>query len=94
MVAMLILDLTANKKVRNMKPVKLVQTQLNALRDAVVEKTTIGEFDNVDQATGYLLKRGYTFDEANSAWIKGNTFQFPVSIERTKVDIFNIKSFV
>ena len=77
-----------------MNTVKLIQTRLNALRDTVVEETTIGEFKNVALAEDFLTKRGYTFDTVEQAWICGNTVQFPVRMEVKEASIFDIGSFV
>ena len=77
-----------------MKTVKLIQTQLNALRDAVIEETNIGEFKTVALAEDYLTKRGFRFDTVAGAWIHGNAVHFPVRIEEKEADIFDIASFV
>ena len=77
-----------------MNNVKLVQKQLNALRDGVVDTTTIGEFSTVALAEDFLSKRGFTFDTVAQAWICGNTVHFPVTIEDNTKDIFDIRSFV
>lgn len=72
--------------------VKLVQTQLSALQDEVIEQTDIGDFDSVASAEDYLVKRGYKFD--GTAWIKGNTVHYPVHIEENPANLFDIGSFV
>lgn len=77
-----------------MNNVKLVQTQLSALQDKVVDTVTIGEFATEGLARDFLVKRGYTFDSARGAWINGNTTQFPVTIETKEADIFDIGSFI
>lgn len=77
-----------------MSKFKLIQTQYNAFRDAVVDRTMIGEFRSLAQATDFLVKRGYSYDSVAQAWIAGNTVQFPVVIEEVKLDLFDIRSFV
>jgi hypothetical protein len=72
--------------------VNLVQTQLSALQDKVIETTTIGDFASVAAAEDFLIKRGYKFD--GNAWIKGNTVHYPVYIEEKEPNIFDIGSFV
>jgi len=74
--------------------VKLVQKQLSALRDKVVDTTVIGTFSSEKSALDFLQKRNYSYDENVGAYIAGNTVQFPVTIEKTEYDIFDIRHFV
>lgn len=73
--------------------VKLVQTQLSALKDKVINKTVIGTFKSKEKALDFLAKRGYKFDVVANAYIAGNTVQFPVMMEITEYDIFDIRAF-
>lgn len=73
--------------------VELVQTQLSALKDHVVEKTVIGTFKSEEKALDFLEKRGYKFDVVYDAYIAGNTMQYPVVMEITEYDIFDIRAF-
>jgi len=77
-----------------MAKVKLIQKQLNALRDTVVDRTVIGEFDSREKALDFLAKRGYRYDYVYDFWILGNAVQFPVSIQETRYGPFDIRSFV
>ncbi len=72
----------------------LIQTQLNALRDGVVDTVTIGEFKTQALAEDFLTKRDYKFDTVANAWIRGNTVHFPVTIEEVVQSLFDIRSFV
>lgn len=73
---------------------ELVQTQLSALGDKVVDTTVVGEFKTEALARDWLTKRGYRFDAVAGAWINGNTVQFPIEIVTKEKSIFDIKSFV
>jgi len=74
--------------------VKLVQKQLSALRDKIVDTTVIGTFLTEKSALDFLQKRNYSYDESSGAYIAGNTVQFPVTIEKIEYDIFDIRYFV
>lgn len=74
--------------------VELVQTQLSALKDKVVDKTVIGTFKSEQQALDFLEKRNYKFDAVANAYIAGNTVQFPVVMKVTEYSMFDIRSFV
>lgn len=74
--------------------VKLVQKQLNALLDKVVDTTVIGTFKSKQEAVDFLEKRNYRFDDVSDAYIAGNTVQYPVTLEVTEYDIFDIRAFV
>lgn len=76
-----------------MSKCKLIQTQYNALRDTVIERTEIGVFTTRARAEDFLFKRGYRFDPAYNAWICGNTVQFPVTMEEITYGPFDIRSF-
>lgn len=76
-----------------MKQFKLVQKQYNALGLEVVATTDIGTFASHALAEDFLVKREYRFDPVSKAWIKGNTVQFPVTIEEKDLSIFDIRSF-
>ena len=76
-----------------MAKVKLIQKQLSALRDTVVDKTVIGEFDSREKALDFLAKRGYRYDAVYDSWICGNTVQFPVTIQEIRYSPFDIRSF-
>jgi hypothetical protein len=76
-----------------MAKVKLIQKQLSALRDTVVDKTVIGEFDSREKALDFLAKRGYRYDAVYDSWIHGNAVQFPVTIQETRYSPFDIRSF-
>jgi len=73
--------------------VELVQTQLSALKDKVIDKTVIGTFKSKEQALDFLEKRNYKFDTVADAYIAGNTVQFPVTMKITEYDIFDIRAF-
>ena len=73
--------------------VELVQTQLSALKNKIVDKTKIGTFKSKEQALDFLAKRNYKFDAVADAYIAGNTVQFPVTMEITEYDIFDIRAF-
>ena len=73
--------------------VKLVQTQLSALKNKVIDKTVIGTFNSQQKALDFLAKRGYKFDTVADAYINGNTTQFPVVMEITEYNIFDIRAF-
>lgn len=73
--------------------VELVQTQLSALKDKVIDKTVIGTFKSKEQALDFLAKRDYKFDDVLDAYIAGNTSQYPVVMEVTEYDIFDIRAF-
>ena len=79
-----------------MRKFQLVQTQLSALLDNVVDTNVIEETTTYDAAVEYLQKRGFAYDEHRAQWIKGNTFHFPVVIERPKkgFDLADIGSFI
>lgn len=77
-----------------MSKFNLIQTQLNALQDAVVEETNIGTFNSEAEAVNWLTKRGYKFDETRDAYIVGNTTHFPVRVEEQRLTIFDIQSFI
>lgn len=78
-----------------MRKFKLVQTQLTAFCDDVIETNIVGEFNTKAQALDHLVKRGYKFDDVRGAYICGNTIHFPVVIEEpAELDIFDIGSFV
>ena len=74
--------------------VELIQTQLSALLDKVVDKTVIGTFKSEQQALDFLEKRNYKFDAVANAYIAGNTVQFPVVMKVTEYSMFDIRSFV
>lgn len=74
--------------------VELVQTQLSALLDKVIDETVIGSFKSKQQALDFLEKRNYKFDSVAGAYISGNAIQFPVTIKTTEYDIFDIRAFV
>lgn len=76
-----------------MAKVELVQTQLSALKNKVIDKTVIGTFKSKEQALDFLAKRGYKFDAVAGAYIAGNTVQFPVVMKVTEYDIFDIRAF-
>ena len=80
------------KKVANMK-VTLIQKQLNALLDRVVDTTVIGEFKNKESALDFLSKRNYKYDSVKKAYITGNTVQYPVTLEVKDYGMFDIRSF-
>jgi len=73
--------------------VELVQTQLSALKNTVIDKTVIGTFKSEEQALDFLEKRGYKFDTVLDAYVNGNATQFPVVMEITEYDIFDIRAF-
>ena len=50
-----------------MDKVELVQTQLSALKDKVIDKTVIGTFKSKEQALDFLEKRNYKFDTVANA---------------------------
>lgn len=77
-----------------MAKVELVQTQLSALKNKVVDKTVIGTFKSKEQALDFLAKRGYKFDNVADAYINGNTVQFPVTMKIVEYNMFDIRSFV
>ena len=74
--------------------VKLVQKQLSALRDKVVDTTVIGTFSSEKSAIDFLQKRNYSYDKSAGAYFVGNTLQYPVTIEKIEYDIFDIRHFV
>lgn len=74
--------------------VQLIQTQLSALKNKVVDKTVIGTFKSKEQALDFLAKRGYKFDTVADAYIAGNTVQFPVTMKIVEYNMFDIRSFV
>jgi len=74
--------------------VELVQTQLSALLDKVVDTTVIGAFKSKEQALAFLEKRNYKFDSVANAYVAGNAKQFPVKVKVTNYDIFDIRAFV
>ena len=74
--------------------VKLIQKQLSALRNKVVDTTVVGEFNSKQAALDFLAKRNYRFDKVANAYIAGNTVQFPVTLEVTEYNIFDIRAFV
>jgi hypothetical protein len=74
--------------------VQLIQTQLNALKSKVLDKTVIGTFKSKEQALDFLAKRNYKFDNIADAYITGNTVQYPVIMKVTDYSIFDIRSFV
>lgn len=73
--------------------VQLIQTQLSALKNKVVDKTVIGTFNSEEKALDFLAKRNYKFDTVADAYIAGNTVQFPVTMEITEYNIFDIRAF-
>ena len=73
--------------------VELIQTQLSALKDKVINKTVIGSVKGKAQALDFLAKRGYKFYDVDNAYIAGNTRQFPVVMKVTDYSIFDIRSF-
>lgn len=78
-----------------MRKYKLVQKQLNALCNEVLETNVIDNFATEERAIDHLTKRGYKFDDVQQAWIHGNVKQYPVYIEAPKVTgLFDIRSFV
>jgi hypothetical protein len=73
----------------------LVQNQMNALRNTIVETLVIGEFDTHKSALDFLEKREYKFDNLLQAYVRGNTLQYPVVIKPpTATSLFDIRSFV
>jgi hypothetical protein len=74
--------------------VELIQTQLSALLDKVVDKTVIGTFKSEQQALDFLEKRNYKFDAVANAYIAGNAVQFPVVLKITEYSMFDIRAFV
>lgn len=77
-----------------MSKVELVQTQLSAMKDKVIDRTVIGTFKSKEQALDFLAKRNYTFDTLSNSYITGNTVQYPVIMKVTDYSIFDIRSFV
>tara|TARA_R110000772_G_scaffold182946_1_gene294199 strand:+ start:156 stop:389 length:234 start_codon:yes stop_codon:yes gene_type:complete len=73
--------------------VELIQTQLSALKDKVIDKTVIGSFKSKQQALDFLEKRGYKFYDVDNAYVAGNTRQFPVVMKVTEYNMFDIRSF-
>mgnify|MGYP001114837938 CR=1 FL=1 len=73
--------------------VNLIQTQLSALLDQVVEITTVGTFTSKDEAIDFLTKRNYKYDSVRKAYYVGNTVQYPVTLEIIERNIFDIRSF-
>ena len=76
-----------------MSKVKLIQPQLSALKNKVINKTVIGTFKSKEQALDFLEKRNYKFDAVADAYIAGNTVQFPVTMKITEYNIFDIRAF-
>jgi hypothetical protein len=73
----------------------LVQKQLNAHRDAIIDTLVIGEFDTQSAALDFLVKREYKFDDLAQAYVRGNKLHYPVVIKPpTATSLFDIRSFV
>jgi len=73
--------------------VNLVQTQLSALLDKVVDTTTIGTFTSKEKALDFLAKRNYKYDSVRKAYYVGNTVQYPVTLDVKEYNMFDIRSF-
>lgn len=78
-----------------MNKVKIIQTRYNGTCTKVLEENTVDTFKTADDATDYLRKRGYKWDNVVGGYVLGNAVQAPCRIE-VPVDLgmFDIRSFV
>ena len=78
-----------------MNKVKIIQTRYNGTRTKVLETNVVDTFKTADDASDYLDKRGYKWDDVVGGYVLGNAVQAPVRIEvPVDLGLFDIRSFV
>ena len=77
-----------------MKKVKIIQQQLDAFCNKVLESNVVDTFTSEDAAQNYLIQRGFKFDSVIEKWVNGNCVHFPMLIETTTYGLGDIRSFI
>lgn len=78
-----------------MNKVKIIQTRYNGTRTKVLETNVVDTFKTADDASDYLEKRGYKWDDVAGGYVQGNAVQAPCRIEvPVDLGLFDIRSFV